>query len=162
MYITRSSKVNYLRYAVIQAFHLLFVSIYSPPPPPGRMGLGDDPHYSILLPSGQLLCYSVQGEHNFTFNLISNSLLQMNALFVPDKVREEVTWIGGLGLVVKHSAYKDSTVTRLRFALEGKMLFIGDKVKLSVKNVESITLSGGKLTVSEADNDVQVPEVKVG
>ncbi len=69
----------------------------------------------------------------------------MNALFVPDKVREEVTWIGGLGLVVKHSAYKDSTVTRLRFALEGKMLFIGDKVKLSVKNVESITLSGGKL-----------------
>ncbi|XP_064401973.1 uncharacterized protein LOC135347821 isoform X2 [Halichondria panicea] len=126
-----------------------------------RIGLGDDPHYSILLPNGQLLCYSVQGEHNFTFNLISNSILQMNALFVPDKVREEVTWIGGLGLVVKHSAYKDSTVTRMRFALEGKMLYIGDKVKLSVKNVERISLSGGKLTVSEADSDVQVPEVKV-
>ncbi len=127
------------------------------------MGLGDDPHYSILLPSGQLLCYTVQGEHNFTFNLISNNLLQMNALFVPDKVREEVTWIGGLGLVVKHSAFKDSSVTKLRFDMERKMLYIGDKVKLSVKNVESISLSGGKLTVSEADDveDEKVPEVKV-
>lgn len=125
------------------------------------MGLGGDPHYSILLPNGGMLCYSVQGEHGFTFNLISNKQLQMNALFVPDSVREEVTWIGALGVVVKHSAYKDSHTTKLRFALEGKMLFIGDKVQLNVKNIDKITLSEGKLKVSERAEDIKVPEVKV-
>ncbi len=67
-----------------QSDRLFIDKLFPFTPPPGPIGLGDDPHYSILLPSGQLLCYSVQGEHNFTFNLISNSLLQMNALFVPD------------------------------------------------------------------------------
>ena len=32
--------------------------------------VGDDPHFSIALPSGELFCYTVQGEHGFVFNLI--------------------------------------------------------------------------------------------
>ena len=123
--------------------------------------MGGDPHYSILLPNGGMLCYSVQGEHGFNFNLISNKQLQMNALFIPDAKREEVTWIGALGVVVKHSAYKGSHTTKLRFTLEGKMLFIGDKVQLNVKNIDKITLSEGKLTISETMEIIKVPEVKV-
>ena len=53
--------------------------------------MGGDPHFSIMLPTKQQLCYSIQGESGFTFNLISNELMQMNALFVADSKREEVT-----------------------------------------------------------------------
>ncbi len=53
-------------------------------------GGGDDPHFSIVLPSGRLLCYTVQGEHGFSFNLISNKKMTMNARFVPDSRRSEV------------------------------------------------------------------------
>jgi hypothetical protein len=51
------------------------------------MGGGDDPHFSIVLPSSRLLCFTVQGEHGFAFNLINNEHLHMNALFVPDSQR---------------------------------------------------------------------------
>ena len=72
------------------------------------MDMGGDTHYSIMLPSGQLLCFSVHGEKNFPFNLISNNLLQMNAFFIEDTMRDEITWIGSLGVVVQHTHYKKS------------------------------------------------------
>jgi len=93
--------------------------------------VGDDPHFSIALPSGKLFCYTVQGEHGFVFNLITNKKVQMNAMFVPDSRREEVTWIGSVGIVVQNSQYKQSNATYLRFETKGKKIYIGDKVVFS-------------------------------
>jgi len=115
-----------------------------------RDGAGDDPHFSIALPSGKLLCYTVQGEHGFVFNLISNKLFHMNAMFVPDSRREEVTWLGSMGIVVQNSQYKQSNATYLRFETKGKKIYIGDKVVLEAKNIEKLIFVEGKLTVSEA------------
>ncbi len=126
--------------------------------------MGGDPHYSILLPTGQLLCYSVQGEHNFAFNLISNKLLQMNALFIADSRREEITWIGELGVVVKEGPKKKSgNSTLLRFCSKEKMVCVGDKIKLNASGVERLTFSKGKLSISERveQGDLERPEVRV-
>ena len=120
------------------------------------VAIGDDPHFSIVLPSGKLLCYTVQGEHNSIFNLISNNKVCMNAKFVPDARREEVTWIGSMGIVVRNSAYKDSNATKLRFEVEGKRIFVDDKVVLKAKNVEKLVFSNGKLTISETEGNSQV------
>ena len=111
--------------------------------------MGDDPHFSIALPGGKLLCYTVQGEHGFTFNLISNEMVFMNALFVPDSRRDEVTWLGSMGISVK-SGYRKSNSTALRFEALEKKIYINDKVVLLPKNVEKLTFSNGKLTISEA------------
>lgn len=113
-------------------------------------GLGDDPHFSIALPSGELLCYTVQGEHGFSFNLISNQKMIMNAKFIPDARRPEVTWLGSIGIIVEHSNYKGSNETKLRFESHEKSIYIGDKVVLEAKNIEKLTFSNGKLTISEA------------
>ena len=43
--------------------------------PPG--GVGDDPHFATFLSSGKLLCYTMQGEHNILFNLISNDKIHI-------------------------------------------------------------------------------------
>ena len=112
--------------------------------------MGDDPHFSIALPSGKLLCYTVQGEHGFVFNLISNKMFHMNAMFVPDSRREEVTWLGSMGIIVQNSQYKTSDATYLRFETKGKKIYIGDKVTLLAKNIEKLSFSNGKLTISEA------------
>ena len=112
--------------------------------------IGDDPHFSIVLPNGKLLCYTVQGEHGFVFNLISNKKLWMNAMFVPDSRREEVTWLGSIGIVVWNSGYKMSNATYLRFETMGKKIYIGDKVVLEAKNIEKLSFKNGKLTISEA------------
>lgn len=111
--------------------------------------MGGDPHFSVLLPSGQLICYSIQGEHDFTFNLISNNQMQVNALFVPDKRREEVTWIGALGIVAKGSKYKQMRDTKLRFVAKEQRIYVGDTASLDAKGVRKIHLSQGKLTLSE-------------
>ena len=112
--------------------------------------MGDDPHFSIALPSGKLLCYTVQGEHGFVFNLISNKMFHMNAMFVPDSRREEVTWLGSMGIVVQNSQYKTSNSTSLRFDAKGKEIHIGNTVILRAQNVEKLSFSNGKLTISEA------------
>ena len=112
-------------------------------------GLGDDPHFAIFLPSGKLLCYTVQGEHSFAFNLISNDKMHMNALFVPDSLREEVTWIGSLGIVIQNSYFQGSNTTRIRFESKINEIHINDKVILDAKNIEAITFHNGKLLISE-------------
>ena len=112
--------------------------------------LGDDPHFSIVLPSGKLLCYTVQGEHGFSFNLISNKKMTMNAKFVPDSRRSEVTWIGSMGIIVRDNTYKQANATALRFEARDKKIYIGDKVELAAKNIDKMTFKNGKLTISEA------------
>ena len=104
------------------------------------------------MPDGKLLCYTVQGEHGFTFNLISNNKLHMNARFVPDSRREEVTWLGSIGMVVQNSAYMDrsSNKTKLRFEAIENMIYIGDKVALQARNIEKMVFKNGKLVISEA------------
>lgn len=115
------------------------------------LGLGGDPHFSIKLPASEKqLCYSVQGEQGFFFNLISNHLIQMNALFVADEEREEVTWIGALGMLVKNAPYKDSKETTIRFDATKKSIQIGNDVTLSAKNIGRLTFKDGKLSISEA------------
>lgn len=113
-------------------------------------GGGDDPHFSIVLPTGRLLCYTVQGEHGFSFNLISNKKMTMNAKFVPDSRRSEVTWMGSMGIIVKDNTYKQSNATALRFEAIEKKIYIGDKVELVARNIEKMTFKNGKLTISEA------------
>ncbi len=113
--------------------------------PPGG-GMGGDPHFNIVLPNHQQLCFSVQGEHGYSFNLISNKLIHMNARFVPDPKREEVTWIGSLGIVVTSRKMNE---TKIRFEAKEKMIYIGEKLSLHVRRVEKLTFSDGKMTVSE-------------
>ena len=127
------------------------------------VNLGDDPHFSIALPGGKLLCYTVQGEHGFSFNLISNEKLIMNSKFVPDAQRSEVTWLGSVGIIVHNSRYKGTNSTKLRFEASEKNIYIGDKVVLQAKNIEKLTFSNGKLIVSEAPptDEFQYPSVMV-
>ncbi len=75
----------------------------------------------------------------------------MNALFIQDPIREEITWIGSLGIVVKNTPnpYSKSNTTKIRFEAVEKKIFIGDKASLVAQRVERLTFSKGKLTISQ-------------
>ena len=128
-----------------------------------EVNFGGDPHFNIALPGGKLLCYTVQGEHGFSFNLINNKRMIMNSKFVPDGRRSEVTWLGSIGIIVKDSKYKKSKRTKLQFEASEKSIHIGDKIILQAKNIEKLTFSKGKLTISEAPptDDFHYPSVLV-
>ena len=74
----------------------------------------------------------------------------MNAKFVPDSRRSEVTWMGSMGIIVHDSSYKQSNSTGLRFEAIEKKIYIGDKVALEAKNIEKLSFKDGKLTITEA------------
>lgn len=113
------------------------------------MTLGDDPHFSVVLPSKKLLCFSVQGDHGYHYNLISNKHLTMNAKFVPDSRREEVTWIGSLGLVIHGSNYRGDNGTSIRLESRTPLISINDKVKLHPAKIDQIAVIDGKMKVKE-------------
>ena len=64
------------------------------------VAVSGDPHFSIPLPSKQILCYSIQGYSGLAFNLISNQHITINALFI-DSINDqtEATWIGKLAVI---------------------------------------------------------------
>ena len=129
---------------------------------PTDVSLGDDPHFSVVLPSKKLLCFSVQGEHGFNYNLISNKYLVMNAMFVPDSRREEVTWIGSLGLVIHGSTFGEENKTSIRLTSRPPSISINTNVKLNPRDIELITVTSGKLRVTEAEftHGFKYPSVK--
>ena len=109
--------------------------------------MGSDPHFGIRLPEGSLLCYTFQGEQGSVFNIISNSQLEMNGLFVPDSRHENNTWIGSIGITVYHNGRK---MTSLKFIAEDHMIHVGTRVKLEAKTVKKLSFNHGKLTIVEA------------
>ena len=117
-----------------------------------------------MLPNSEkMLCYTVQGEHGFSFNLISNKKFHMNAKFVPDSKRSEITWIGSLGVVVKNAHYQGSNFTKIRFDAKGKEIYIENKIVLKANNIDGLTLRNGKLTIHEAPpkNNNRISSVRV-
>ena len=106
--------------------------------------IGSDPHFAIRLYGGALLCYTFQGQHNATFNLVSNDQLQMNALFVPDDTDYDNTWLGSIGVSVLHDGKKTTT---LQFTAADQLVKIGGRVALDAKTIKKLTFNDGKLTM---------------
>ena len=113
--------------------------------------VGDDPHFSVMLPSKKLLCFSVQGDHGFHYNLIINKHLIMNAMFVPDSRREEVTWIGSLGLTIRGASYLRRNGTAIRLESKPPRIVINDNVKLDPRDIDLIKVVNRKLRLTNSE-----------
>ena len=108
--------------------------------------IGSDPHFAIRLAGGQLLCYTFQGVHNTTFNLISNKHLEMNALFVPDDTNWDNTWLGAIGIIVIHEGKRIST---LEFVAVDQLIRIGGKIQVPANAIRKLIYHNGRLTIQE-------------
>ena len=124
------------------------------------MCLGSDPHFAIRLAGGQLLCYTFQGVHNTTFNLVSNKHLEMNALFVPDLTNWDNTWLGAIGITVLHEGKKIST---LEFVAVDQLVRIGEKIQIPANTIKKLIFKQGKLTILEvpSNHTPKYPRVQV-
>ena len=110
--------------------------------------MGGDPHFSIALHDGRMLCYSVQGRPDSVFNLISSDHFLINAKFVPDSKRKGVTWMGAVGVVLKRSLkYKGSRVTHFLFDAQNHTVHIGSKISLAANTIEELSSDNGTLSV---------------
>lgn len=128
------------------------------------MTVGDDPHFSVVLPSKLMLCYSIQGDHYRAYNLLSNNKVQMNAIFLPDSdVRKKATWIGTLGLVFRD--HQNLTLKDLAIRLESKgaIISVKNKGNFTAKTLSAISIKNGKLLLLEATptDEFRYPMVRI-
>ena len=118
------------------------------------MMTGSDPHFSVRLPSGQLLCFTVQGEVGMSFNLISTDKLEMNARFIRLPHNPNNTWLGALGITVAgRKLIFNSTAGTV--SIDNKMTFNPTAVqKITVKDHQLfLEMAKGKM---KGNNKVEV------
>ena len=124
------------------------------------MSMGDDPHFSVVLKGGEILCYTVHGDHYRTYNLLSTKRMQINGRFIPDATHKTVTWIGSLAIVFLE---RDSRKTFLKFDTVGSIISINERANLSAKNIAMIAVEGGAFKLVEATptDEFRYPQVRV-
>lgn len=111
---------------------------------------GADPHFVCPLKNGQYLCFSVQGEPDFIFNLFSDINIQVNAKFsLPhqDESRSLMngsTFIQDVGLMFKAPNNK-SIITQIKACGHHHIINVsGNVINVSNKPV-TITIVNGSV-----------------
>ena len=110
-------------------------------------GSGGDPHFAVLLADGQNMCFSLQGEQGFIFNLVHSNTLTINALFVKDTVRDEVTWLGSLAVIINNLSYQTFNQSVLVFDISDRSVSINGENKLKAGDIEAIRIQKNKLNI---------------
>ena len=125
------------------------------------MATGSDPHFSVRLSSGHMLCFSVKGEAGSNFNLISTEELEINAQFITLSNRPGKTWLGTIGVAFAKR--------ELVFNSSSRNLQIDNKIALEVTRVEKVRITARKFYLTMTDNllnkeievDIEEPGVNV-
>ena len=107
-----------------------------------------------------MLCYSFQGQPNTIFNLVSNDQLQMNALFVPDDTDYDNTWLGSIGITLRHDGKK---MTTLQFTADDQLVRIGKRIEMEAKTIKKLSFQSGKMTMLEvpSNHTLRYPRIHV-
>ena len=96
------------------------------------ISVGNDPHFFIPLLNGDNLCFSVQGEPDFMFNLIKDRYIQLNTQFVlpaedeSHTIANVSTFLGNLGLLFKSPATGNTMA--IKITAQDHTVRVGDSI----------------------------------
>lgn len=124
-------------------------------------GGGGDPHFSVLLPNGYNLCFSIQGEQGFVFNLIRSPQITVNALFTKDDYRNDITWMGSLSVIINHLPYHGSNHTILHFDISDRTISIDTDNELKANDIKEISIDKDHLKVLSRESPVTDSKVLI-
>ena len=124
---------------------------------------GADPHFVCPLKNGEFLCFSVQGEPDFIFNLFSDANIQVNAKFsLPhpdDESRTLVnssTFIQDVGLTFKAKNNR-ATATKIKLSALDHSISVSDNfINVGTKPI-TITIIKGSTQI-KISSEVSVTE----
>ena len=106
---------------------------------------GMDPHFAVPLLNGQDMCYSLQGEPYFAFNLVSDPTISINSYFIPPEkgsdLDEFATFLGDIGILVQPEECKGNCdqddITKIAIsASDRSVLLEGSRTKLKNRHVQ--------------------------
>ena len=104
-----------------------------------------DPHFAVPLLNGQDMCYSLQGEPYFVFNLISDPIININSYFIPPErgntLNEFATFLEAIGILVQSedcmgNCDQDDIIKIAVSASDRSVLLDESKTKLRNRHVQ--------------------------
>ena len=112
--------------------------------------MGLDPHFIVLLPGGEKLCYSVQGQPGKIFSLFKNEIVQVNAQYVPAHGRHHSTYLGAVGI----TCFKGAPIT-IVFTAINQMITISSGLEIDARQIVEITFKDNDVILTEADEEAK-------
>jgi hypothetical protein len=111
-----------------------------------RNGAGGDPHFLVNLPDNSNLCFSLQGEPGFAFNLVTSENIIINAVFIkaPPRLQNWTTVIGEIGLLYKVAS---RPAEKINFKCKDKSIYMSGYGVLDAKSVSRVVLVGDRLDI---------------
>ena len=109
-----------------------------------------DPHFLLPLTNGDQLCFNVQGEPDFPFNLISDKYVQLNGVFVlpaegeRGNISSGATFLGMLGVVVRSPV--TGKVNNIKVCGHDRSIVVGDNT-LTVQDKKQINLQIAEVVI---------------
>ena len=112
-------------------------------------GAGMDPHFAVPLLNGQDMCYSLQGEPYFAFNLISDPTISINSYFIPpeNENSKASTFLGDIGILVQPEECKGhcnpEDITKIAISASDRSVLLGgSRTKLKNRHVKVFVENG--------------------
>ena len=124
--------------------------------------IGCDPHFFLPLANGDHMCFSIQGQPDFAFNLISDKYINLNGQFVlPAKEESHTisnvsTFLGDLGLVITNQ--KTNTTTVIKVSAVDHSVLVGNS--LTVVKDKPVTVDVFDKVTTTIDAKVQANRLK--
>ena len=125
--------------------------------------VGCDPHFYLPLANGDHLCFSIQGQPNFAFNLIRDKYIQINAEFVlpaedeSNTIANVSTFIGDLGMVIRNKDMDKRVV--IHVSAQDHSVLVDDSLVIVKDKPVFVDVSNGTVAIS-INADSQNTKVK--
>ena len=124
--------------------------------------MGNDPHFFLPLANGDHMCFSIQGEPDFAFNLINDKYIQLNGQFIAPNEEDShaianvSTFLGDLGLVVKNPDANGTTI--IKVSAQDHSILVGNS--LTIVKDKPVTVDVSNRVSISIDNNIQASVLK--
>ena len=125
--------------------------------------VGCDPHFYLPLANGDHLCFSVQGQRNFAFNLINDKYIQINAQFVlpaddeSNTIANVSTFLGDVGMVIQSKGTNKIVV--IHVSAQDHSVLVDDSLAIVKDKPVFVDVSNGIVAIN-INADSQNTKVK--
>ena len=117
-----------------------------------------DPHFYLPLANGDHLCFSVQGQPNFAFNLINDPYIQLNGQFVlPAEDESNVianvsTFLGDLGMVIQNQHTAASKAVVIHVSAQDHSVKVGNSLTIVKDEPVVVNIFNHMVTIGVSTN----------
>ena len=117
-----------------------------------------DPHFYSPLANGDHLCFCIQGQPNFAFNLIDDPYIQLNVQFVlpaedeSNAIANVSTFLGDLGMIIQNQYSAASKAVVIHVSAQDHSIKVGNSLTIVKDEPVVVNIFNHTVTIAISTN----------